>query len=370
MRESEFIVLGMGAMGSATLYHLARKGASPLGIEQFEVGHGLGSSYGHSRAFRTFYHDPIYTTLAEASVPLWREIESLSGRKVLTLNGMVIFAKEGNSDFERNLGVLEGLKASYELLTPDEVTVRFPALHPPKGTVACFTPLAGFLDANRAVGAHVDVARGNGASVDENVRVLHIDLGGDRPVLETSNGSYRCSRLVVAGGPWSSRLLEDLGLPLWVSRQQKFYFRPRRKEDYLPEVLPVFSNYDNFFYGFPYHGAGIKVADDKVGDEVSPDGIDRTLDSSKQEELRLWLETIMPGIDVSFVEGATCMYTLTPDRDFIVGPHPHHANVLIAAGFSGHGFKFSTLIGQILAGLAVDGTTEHPIERFRVDRFL
>ena len=152
MREVEFIVLGLGAMGSAALYHLARKGVSVLGVEQFEVGHGLGSSYGHSRVFRTFYHDPLYTRLTEAAVPLWQELESFSGRRILTLNGMVIFAGEGNADFERNVRVLKDLGVSYESLTPEQVTDRFPVLHPPAGTVACYTPLAGFIDANRAVG--------------------------------------------------------------------------------------------------------------------------------------------------------------------------------------------------------------------------
>ena len=199
--------------------------------------------------------------------------------------------------------------------------------------------------------------------------MLGLDLRQEQPELETTAGRYRCQKLIVTPGPWASQILKTLSLPLRVTRQQKFYFKPRDSAAYQPDRLPVYADVDEMYYGFPYYGAGLKVADDIDGETTSPNTIDRSLDRPRQERLQQWLETIMPESKPSFVEGATCMYTVTPDRDFLIGPHPHNPNVLVGAGFSGHGFKFSPLVGQILAELALDGQTRYPIEQFRLDRF-
>ena len=369
MRNEETLVVGLGAMGSAALYHLARQGVALVGVDQYHVGHSFGSSHGHSRAFRTFYHDPLYVTLAEAALPLWQELEDLSSEQLLMLTGSIHFAKPGNERFDRNVRVMDSFKTRYELLTPEEVAVRFPPLRPPEGTVSFYTPTSGFLDANRCVHAHVSQAVRFGATIHEGVRVHHIDLSANRLEIETSRGRYRPSRLVLTPGPWASRILADLSLPLQVTRQQKFYFRPRDIGAYQPDRLTVYADLDRLFYGFPYYGSGMKVADDNHGEISSPETVDRRLDLRKRDQLGQWLEMIMPGIDASFVEGATCMYTLTPDLDFLIGSHPKTPNLVIGAGFSGHGFKFSTLVGKILAELATDGTTRYPIERFRLSRF-
>jgi len=215
----------------------------------------------------------------------------------------------------------------------------------------------------------VDQARFFGATVREEVQVLEMDLSRDRPEVETSAGRFRCSRLVVTAGPWTLRLLDDLGVPLQITRQQKFYFQPKNRDLYLPDRMPVYADYETQFYGFPYHGAGIKVADDSLGPDALPDIVDRSLDISTRDRLHSWLEDILSGVEVSFIDGSTCMYTLTPDRDFLIGFHPRHPNVLIGAGFSGHGFKFSAVVGRILSDLATSGETNYPIERFRIDRF-
>lgn len=368
MRETEVVVVGLGAMGSAALYHLARQGVAPVGIEQFEIGHSLGSSHGHSRAFRTLYQEAVYTRLAEAAIPLWRDLELVSGEKLLNLTGMAIFAGEDNQKLQTRIDLMDEVGSPYDLMTSREVTARFPGLHPPDGSITCFTPRAGFVDAGRCVMAHVSQARQRGATVHDQVEVLDIDLANDRPEVVTTTDRYRCDRLVIAAGPWAARVLQDLDLPLRVTRQQKFYFRPRKPELYVPGRLPVYADYEKEFYGFPFYGPGIKVADDGLGLETTPDDVDRALDKSTQNRLVAWIRAILPDLDPTFVSGSTCMYTLTPDRDFLIGPHPHHPNVTIAAGFSGHGFKFSTLVGKILADLATTGTTEYPIERFGLDR--
>lgn len=369
MRNAEILVVGLGAMGSAVLYHLARLGAAPVGIEQYQVGHALGSSHGHSRVFRTFYHDPLYTTLAEAALPLWQELEALSGEKLLELTGSLHFARPGNESIQRNISVMQALHRPFELLTAAEVATRFPVVRLPEDTVACFAPQGGFLDAGRCVQTNLLQAQRFGATIHERVRVDRVDLSQEWPELETSEGRYRCARLIITPGPWASEVMKELALPLQVTRQQKFYFQPKDRAAYQPHRLPVFADSDAHFYGFPEYGLGMKVADDQLGPVVSPHNIDRTLDLGKRDQLKRWLETIMPDGEFSFASGATCMYTMTPDRDFLIGPHPQNRNVLVGAGFSGHGFKFSTLVGKILAELATDGATGYPIGRFRLDRF-
>ena len=369
MRDAEILVVGLGGMGSAALYHLARSGVAAVGIEQFQIGHALGSSHGFSRIYRNFYNDPLYVELAEAALPLWQELEALSGRKLLHITGLLYFARPGNDNIEERMGVMEALERPYERLTAQEVSARFPALRLPAGSVSCLTPQAGFLDAGRCVLEHLNQAQRFGATVHDQVRVDRIDLSQSTPVLETSAGQYRCDRLIISPGPWASEILEELALPLRVTRQQKFYFRPKCPAAFQPGELPVYGDSDTKFYGFPDYGPGLKVADDGLGAEYSPSEVDRTLDLRKRDELQAWLESIMPGSDFSYVEGSTCMYTVTPDRDFLIGPHPRNPNVLVGAGFSGHGFKFSTLIGKILADLAADGATDHPVEQFRLDRF-
>ena len=369
-RDVETLVVGLGAMGSAALYHLARQGAAPVGIDQYPVGHTQGSSHGHSRAFRVFYNDSVYVTLVKAALPLWQELEMLSGEQLLTSNGMLAFAKPGNERLDENIRVMQETKTSHEVLAAKEVVARFPALQLPEDTVACYTPDSGFLNASRCVRTHVSQAERFGATVHSGVSVHHIDISKERPEVETSADSYRCRRLVVAPGPWASQLLKDLSLPLQVTRQQKFYFQPQAaKELYQPDRLPVYADYDRAYYGFPDYGPGIKVADDGHGPVTSPETVDRGLDLNVQNALAQWLETIMPEANPSFIEGATCMYTLTPDHDFLIGDHPLNSNIFVGAGFSGHGFKFSTVVGKILAELAGDGKTDYPIDKFRLNRF-
>ena len=369
MRNADILVVGLGAMGSAALYHLARRGVPAVGIEQFQLGHALGSSHGFSRIFRDIYHDPFYVTLAEATIPLWQELDSLAAEKLMHFTGLLYFSRPGNINIEQKVEAMEALKRPIERPTPQEVAARYPALRLPPDTVTCFTSQAGLLNVGRCILEHLHQAQRAGATIHEQVRVHRVDISQETPLLETSAGQFRCDRLIISPGPWASEVLEDLSLPLRVTRQQEFYFRPQNRAPYQPGRLPVFGDMDTKFYGFPDYGPGVKTADDGLGVGTSPGQVDRELDLGKRDDLQEWLETIMPDAGFTYVEGATCMYTNTPDRDFIIGAHPENPNVLVAAGFSGHGFKFSTLVGKILSDLAADGATEYPIDRFRPDRF-
>ena len=369
MRHAKILVVGLGAMGSAALYHLARRGVPAGGIEQFQLGHALGSSHGFSRIFRNIYPHPLYVELAEAAIPLWQELDSLAAEKLMQFTGLLYFARPGNRDIERSIEAMEALRRPIERPTPREVADRYPALRLPQDTVTCFTDQAGLLNVGRCILEHLKQAQRRGATIHEQVRVHRVDISRDTPLLETSAGRFRCDRLIISPGPWAPELLEDLALPLRVTRQQEFYFRPKHRAPYQPGRLPVFGDMDTKYYGFPDYGPGVKTADDSLGVETSPDQVDRQLEPGKRDDLQEWLETIMPGAGFTYVEGATCMYTNTPDRDFVIGAHPSNPNVLVAAGFSGHGFKFSTLVGKMLADLAADGTTDFPVDRFQPDRF-
>ena len=369
MENCDCLVLGLGAMGSATLYHLARQGYHPIGIDQFDPGHVWGSSHGRSRAFRTLYHDPLYTELAQAALPLWQDLQNTTGVPLIHLCGFLAFAAPGNPMMENKLAAIRRSGAPFELLTPAEITNRFPALQIPRGKIACFTPLAGFLDADRCVATHLAEARRLGATIHGQVSMDRIEFRQGRTTVRTSAGDFRTNRLVMTAGPWTSQCLPELALPLTVTRQQKFYFQPSSSATLEPMSLPVYADYDTHYYGFPLHGPGVKVADDTRGAPTDPDQIDRGIDHQEGERLGSWLASLLPQQSFTLLSGSTCMYTETPDQDFLIGRHPHRPTITIAAGFSGHGFKFSTLIGLILAQLAIAGSTPYPIQRFQLDRF-
>ena len=369
MQNAKIVVVGLGAMGSAALYHLARRGVAAAGIEQFELGHALGSSHGFSRIFRDIYEHPEYIKLAEATIPLWQELDAGAAEKLMYFTGLLYFARPGNENIAKRIEAMGSLGRQVECPTPQDVAARYPALRLPPDAVTCFTARAGLLNVGRCILEHLKQAQRAGATVREQVRVHRVDISQETPLLETSAGQVRCDRLIISPGPWAPEILKELALPLRVTRQQEFYFLPKERARYKPGQLPVFGDMDTKFYGFPDYGPGVKTADDGHGVKTSPAEVDRTLDLDKRDELQAWLSSIMPDSGFSYVEGTTCMYTSTPDRDFVIGTHPGNANVLVAAGFSGHGFKFSTLVGKILADLAADGSTEYPIERFRPDRF-
>ena len=369
MENCDCLVLGLGAMGSATLYHLARQGHNAMGIDQFEPGHVWGSSHGHSRAFRVFYRDPLYTELAQAALPHWQELQATSRVPLIHLCGFLAFATPDNRMMEDHLTAIRQSEAPFELLTPAEVTSRFPALQIPAGSRVCFTPQAGFLDADRCVATHLSEAKRLGARIHGQVAVEHIELGRGHTIVRTSAGDFRANRLVMTAGPWTRQCLPELTLPLTVTRQQKFYFQPSSPAALEPTSLPVYADYDTRYYGFPLHGPGVKVADDTRGAETDPDRIDRRIDHQEGERLGNWLASLLPQQTFKLLSGSTCMYTETPDQDFLIGRHPRQPGIIVGAGFSGHGFKFSTLIGLMLAQLATTGSTPYPVQRFQLDRF-
>ncbi len=368
VRDVEVVVVGAGAFGAAALYQLARDGREVVGLEQFAIGHSNGSSHGRSRAIRTFYNDPLYAGLARAALPLWRELEATAGERLLHLSGSLFWARRGNPWLESGLAVAEAEGTSYELLAPEAVGERYPILRIPGGRTAVLVPEGGFLDADQCVAAMVAGARRAGAQIHDRTPVRRIELDGPGPLVVTDDEIYRPRRLVLAGGAWLPRLVPELGLPLHATRQAFFTFRPGDPAAVAPDKLPVFADYDRLFYGFPDHGPGLKIADDTPGPLVTPETVKRSTDAGERAQLTTWVRDLMPAADLAEIEAGTCLYTVSPDHDFLLGPYPGRSDVFLAAGLD-HGFKFSILFGRLLADLVASGRTAQPIERFRLDRF-
>ena len=371
MRNADILVVGLGAMGSAALYHLARRGVPAVGIEQFQLGHALGSSHGFSRIFRDIYHDPFYVELAGATIPLWQELDSLAAEKLMHFTGLLYFSRPGNINIEQKVEAMEALKRPIERPTPQEVASRYPALRLPPDTVTCFTSQAGLLNVGRCILEHLHQAQRAGATIHEQVRVHRVDISQETPLLETSAGQFRCDRLIISPGPWAPEVLEDLSLPLHVTRQQEFYFRPQNRAPYQPGGTAGFWRHGHqVFTAFPTTVPGVKTADDGLGVETSPGQVDRELDLGKRDDLQEWLENHYARRRFHLRRrGDLYVYKHAPTGTSSSAPTLEIRTSWSPPDSQGTGSSFSTLVGKILSDLAADGATEYPIDRFRPDRF-
>ena len=363
------IVIGLGAMGSATLYHLAQRGIRALGIEQFQLGHAQGSSHGKTRIFRTAYADPIYARMAGEALSRWKRLESQSGQGLLELVGAIGFAGVDNEHFRHVNAVHDTLQLPYEVLTGHEASRRFKVFQLGDEVVARFAPRNGFLHADRCLKAMQKMAIQGGAEVWEDLPVQRLESQGGAVVVHAGDRRACAGGAVITAGPWLGQLAEDLAMPLEVTREQKVYFTIDDADRFRPDRLPVFAHYDTDIYGFPLQEYGLKLAMDHSGNAVDPNQVDREVDQNYIDTLKAWIERWMPTAMPRPATSAVCLYTKTPDLDFIIDHHPTMEHVVIAGGFSGHGFKFSILIGEMMADLVIDGVTKLPIERFRIARF-
>jgi sarcosine oxidase len=357
-------------MGSAAAYHLARQGAHVIGLEQFETGHVYGSSHGQSRVFRTTYDDLLYVQMARESLEMWRELEQATGCHVLDLTGLLVFASQENARFTRTLRTLAEVGLPHEVWDGPQVARRFPTFEFSQRTVAFHASENGVLRTDVALQQLRRAAVRHGAEIRPGCRVMQLKPRGNRVRIETQEGVIEAAHAIVTAGPWLGKLLSGLNLPLEVTREQKAYFHVREPYRFHPERFPVFCEYDTANYGFPsLDGDTIKVAADHQGAAVDPDDVDRTVSADYSRQMTLWLQRWQPGVVRQAAGAAVCLYTNTPDRDFVIDRHPCHRQVVIGGGFSGHGMKFAILVGKWLADLAVGETDPRPTTRFRIDRF-
>jgi sarcosine oxidase len=372
----DVIVLGLGAMGSAAAYHLASRGARVLGIEQFTSPHDRGSSHGGSRIIRqAYFESPSYIPLVLRSYDLWRKLEADSGAKLLhATGGLTLGAPEGQL-VSRTMAAAREHPIPFEMLDAAEVQRRFPPVSPLPGDAAVLEPYAGYLLPEECIRTHLKLAAAAGAQLQFEEEVLEWNAAGGSVGVRTAKETCEAGHLVLTAGPWTSDILRD-SLPLRVTRQVMAWIAPRGgTAPFAPERFPVFlmEHADGFpAYGFPAIDGpegGMKVSVHGSADLCTPATIDRAIHAEDIERLRRKLSSRIAALDSQVLRAQTCLYTMTPDENFVVGASPHAPSCTIACGFSGHGFKFSSVIGEILADLATKGVTSHPIGIFDPARF-
>ena len=365
----DVIVVGLGAMGSATTYELARRGRNVLGIDMFSPGHDQGSSHGHHRLIRkSSFRADGYVPLAERAFELWRELEELSGQELLKILGEVRMA------FDAGLySAGPGTAGMVELLDEQSLRERFPGFRLHEGMIATYEAEAGFLRPEACIAANLLMAEKHGASLHLNEEVTGWSIDGDGVRVETNKGSYSAGQLAITTGPWAAELLADLNLPMSVMRIVNGYFEPDRPEWWKAENgAPDFllSVPEGNYYGMPsVEGIGLKIGRHENGEITTARTIRRTVDDSEIDMLRNVLDLYMPGASGTLIQAVTCMYTNTVDDDFVVDRHPEHGHVVLGCGFSGRGFKFSGVVGEVLTELLTDGKTRHDIEFLSARRF-
>ncbi len=372
--EAKHVIVGAGAMGSAAAYHLARRGEPVVLIEQFALGHDRGSSHGAGRITRHSYADPAYARLMPAAFRAWRELEADAGETLYFRTGGVSFSPSGIDYVSRVAANLEELGVNHWRSSGRAWNARYPAYSLPGTYDVVFEPDAGMLAAARAVALQVELARFHGGDqtrVLDRTPVRRIDLDGDRPVVVTDAARITADRLIVSAGAWVKQLLPGLAVALRVSRQQVMYFEPSDLTPFRIGRFPVFifkgATEEESFYGMPrFLEMGVKAAR-HGGPLVDPDHVPRTLDDESLASVRRFLRGHIPGLaEARIGHTEVCLYTVAPEDRFQVDFLPGRPDVLVASPCSGHGFKFSCLIGRVLADLATSGKTDLTIDAWNL----
>jgi sarcosine oxidase len=369
------IVAGLGAMGSAAAFHLSRRGLRVLGFDRHRPPHELGSSHGKSRIIReAYFENPLYVPLVRRAYECWAELEARSGHRLLTpTGGLMIGPADG--------AVVRGARASavehglpFEELSAAAVHERFPALAPAASDSAIWEPRAGVLDPESAIAVHLALARAQGAELRFGEPVESWTERADGRVrVSTSAGAYDAARLVIAAGAWVAELVPELALPLVVERNVVHWFEPAADSAQLgPGSLPIFIHeYEpgHVWYGFPDLGDGVKLALHHQGEPTTAESVRRTVSGAEVERVRALADRFLPGAAGRLRASAACLYTNTPDEQFILDTHLGHPAVIVASPCSGHGFKFSSAIGEVIADLALEGRSRFDLAPFRLGRF-
>jgi sarcosine oxidase len=377
MHHYDTIVVGGGIAGCAATYHLAKDRQRVLLIEQYGIGHTNGSSHGQSRIIRYAYNLPEYVQLMRAAYPLWHALEAESGEQLLTVTGGLDFGDSASLTLQATRTALTEHGLAFDDLDRAALARRFPQFNLPDSAVGLYQPEAGILNADLCVATLAKQARHHGAFIREHETVQQIVPDGAGVLVRTTAGDVRADRLILTAGSWIGTLTRQLGveLPLRVVKEQVAYFTPNDPALYQIGQFPVFIHHGNTDlsfagYGFPIYGMpGIKVAFHGNGPEVAPDDDDRSIDDSYLDQLRTYVTDLFPGVRGDAFYAISCRYTMTPDEHFIIDQLPGHPQIIIASPCSGHGFKFGTLTGRILADLAQHNRTKHAIDLFRLARF-
>jgi sarcosine oxidase len=374
MANCDVVVCGVGAMGSAALYHLARRGLHVIGIEQAHPGHEGGSSHGRTRMFRlSYFEHPSYVPLLRRAQALWRELEHESKRPLLHRTGILEIGAAGGRLVQSTLAAARLHDLPHDVLDARELMRKNPMFAVPNTYVAVRQPDGGLVESDAAIAAMVALARQHGATLATGERIRRIVPRRRGVSIITDRRSVFARKAIVTAGAWLPQLLPDMALPLRVTRQVLAWFRPKEPLLFANGRCPVFliESRHGLHYGIPFAGEpGVKLAKHHHADqEVDPNACDRTVSFQDVAMIRSAIAALLPAADGPVIASKTCLYTMTPDHDFIIDRHPDCANILFASPCSGHGFKFAPVVGEILADLATGGGTTHDISRFQLARF-
>jgi sarcosine oxidase len=371
--DYDFIALGLGGLGSAAAYWLARSaGRDVLGLEQFEMGHIRGESQDHSRIIRLSYHTPAYVQLAKRAYASWAMVEADAGEPcVLKTGGLDVAPRRSAIPLDPYFASLRAEGVPFEQLDAREIMRRWPQFTLTDDCQGLFQPDGGIAMAARANAAHQRMAREYGATLTDRAPVSGVrSIGGEVEVI-AGETAYRCRKLVVAAGPWSNSVLGYLGLtlPLEVTQEQVTYFASPHLQEFQPDRFPVWIWMDDpCYYGFPVFGEpATKIAQDAGGRPVTADTRSFEPDPANSRRVEAWARDHLPRALGPVHLARTCLYTLTPDRDFVIDTVPGHEQIAVAIG-AGHAFKFATVIGRILSELAIEGRTPSDIRAFSIER--
>ncbi|HEX3661656.1 MAG TPA: N-methyl-L-tryptophan oxidase [Acidobacteriaceae bacterium] len=379
---SEIIVLGLGAMGSAAAAWLAEKGHRVLAFDAFTPPHTHGSSHGLSRIYRqAYWEDPRYVHLLLRARELWAKLERDSRLPLLHITGALMMGPPSGQLVLRSADSARQFHLPHDMLSSADLRRRWPQFHVSDDTVALLEHNAGYLVPELCIEQQLRQAARHGADLHFNEPVLDFQARPEGVTIRTARGTFTAAHLVVTAGPWASQLLTEAQLPLRVTRQVLFWFQPASSVDsFRPDPHPArFPIYlwetapgEPLLYGFPLTGPdteGVKVALHGSEETGTPESIDRSIRLDDEQRIRHRLATTIPTLSGRLVRAETCLYTMTPDENFLIGPHPSNPAITLALGFSGHGFKFAPVIGEILGQLATEGKTTQDIAMFSPTRF-
>ncbi|MET3508092.1 N-methyl-L-tryptophan oxidase [Halalkalibacter oceani] len=369
----DVIVIGGGSMGIAAAYYVAKSGKRVLVLEQSTIPNNIGSHHGETRIFRMGYGDGgQYVPLLKEALALWKELEKETGRTLFQQVGALSIGYRNSGFVRETIESSRQHRLEHEVLTAEEIERRWPGFHLPGDFKGCFDPVSGFLLSEACVLAYKEAALRHGATILENTRVEVVDEQDDAVHVKAGGRLFRGRKAIVAAGAWSAKLLPELKLPIEVVRKAVGWFQTEGTiyRDHFPCFVVDLPDGESY-YGFPdVDGSGVKVGRMDLGDETDPDTIDRAFHGEKDErDLRSFLANFMPKAEGKLLKMGICMFSNTPDHHFIIDTAPGTERVIMAAGFSGHGFKFASVIGDILCELANEGKTKRDIAFLRLERF-
>lgn len=371
----DVIVIGVGGMGSATVYELARRGCRVLGIEQHNIPNDVGASHGINRMIRLAYaEDPRYIPMVQRAYKLWQAIGKKAKEQLLFVTGGVDAGPEDSWIFQGSLKSCLEHKLKHQVLTSSQLSKRFPGFRLPKSMMAVYQPDGGFVLSERAIVAHANLSLELGAEIHAQEQVIDWKVRKGVVTVKTDRGSYRAKRLVITAGPWIGHVVERLRGVVIPERQVLLWVQPKKPALFEMGKFPVFYMQDERsekYYGMPIYGIpGFKFGKyNHLREQIDPDTMDREVHRKDEHVLRKAIRKYLPDADGPVIAMKTCIFSNTSDENFILDFHPDYPEVAIAAGFSGHGFKFCPVVGEIMADLVLEGGSKNfDLDAFKLQR--